>query len=57
MRFAILYFTGSKEFNTVMRQRALTLGYSLNEHGLSEMKDGVKGKLVDKYFPDEKINI
>jgi DNA polymerase IV (family X) len=28
--FAVLYFTGSKGFNTAMRQRALDLGYSLN---------------------------
>ena len=52
--FAILYFTGSKEFNTVMRQHALTMGYTLNEHGLSIMKNGVKGPQIDKYFPDEK---
>ena len=30
--FAILYFTGSKWFNTSMRQLALNKGYSLNEH-------------------------
>ena len=34
--FAILYFTGSKEFNTSMRAYALKLGVSLNEHGLSK---------------------
>jgi len=28
--FTILYFTGSKEFNTAMRQRAKDLGYTLN---------------------------
>jgi DNA polymerase (family 10) len=52
--FALLYFTGSKIFNTVVRQRALDLGYTLNEHGLSEIKSGVKGKKVDKDFPTEK---
>uniref|UniRef100_A0A6C0AXS7 DNA polymerase beta n=1 Tax=viral metagenome TaxID=1070528 RepID=A0A6C0AXS7_9ZZZZ len=52
--FAVLYFTGSKIFNTLMRQRALDLGYTLNEHGLSYMKGGVKGSKVDKEFPDEK---
>lgn len=31
---AILYFTGSKELNTKMRQIAITLNYSLNEYGL-----------------------
>tara|TARA_B100001113_G_scaffold352982_1_gene355896 strand:+ start:1740 stop:4670 length:2931 start_codon:yes stop_codon:yes gene_type:complete len=33
--FAILYFTGSMAFNVVMRRHALTLGYSLNEHGFT----------------------
>ena len=36
--FAILYFTGSKTFNTIMRARALELGYSMNEHGFTIMK-------------------
>ena len=52
--FAILYFTGSKVFNTVVRQRALNLGYTLNEHSLSHFKDGVKGSKVDHMFPDER---
>jgi NAD-dependent DNA ligase len=51
--FAVLYFTGSKEFNTAMRQRALDVGYSLNEHGIHYMKDGVKGKKVDILFEQE----
>ena len=51
--FALFYFTGSKLFNTIVRQRALDLGYTLNEHGLSHMTKGVKGKKVDKYFPTE----
>ena len=51
--FAILYFTGSKAFNTVMRQRALDLGFSLNEHGLSKMVSGKKGEKVDIDFPTE----
>lgn len=53
--FAILYFTGSKEFNTVMRQYALTNNYTLNEHGISHMKDGIKDEIVmSQEFPDEK---
>ena len=36
--FAVLYFTGSKPFNVVMRQRALDLGYSMNEHSFHKMK-------------------
>jgi NAD-dependent DNA ligase len=52
--FAILYFTGSKIFNTVMRQRALKQGYTLNEHGISHMKAGVKGAKVEHKFKTEK---
>ena len=51
--FAILYFTGSKTFNTIMRQRALDLGYTLNEHGLHFMSKGTKGARVENKFPDE----
>ena len=52
--FAILYFTGSKAFNTVMRNRALKHGYTLNEHGLSVMKAGKKGEKISIHFPDER---
>lgn len=31
---AVLYFTGPKEFNIKMRNRAIELGYLLNEYGL-----------------------
>ena len=31
---AIMYFTGSKNFNKKIRQTAITLGYTLNEYGL-----------------------
>ena len=51
--FAVLYFTGSKEFNVVMRENALNLGYSLNEHGLSHMENRKKGSLVEHVFADE----
>jgi len=33
--YALLYFTGSQRFNILVRQHALTKGYSLNEHTLS----------------------
>lgn len=36
---AILYFTGSKLFNTQMRSWALGKGFSLNEYGLKKLKD------------------
>ena len=52
--FAILYFTGSKTFNTVMRGRALTLGYSLNEHGMYAMDGKKKGSKIDNLFSSEK---
>ena len=51
--FATLYFTGSKIFNTVMRNHAQSLGYTLNEHGLSYVEKGTKGKPVDAIFKDE----
>lgn len=53
--FAILYFTGSKAFNTVMRGHALKMGISLNEHGMYEKEQGKeKGKKLDKKFTTEK---
>ena len=58
--FAVLYFTGSKNFNTVMRARALELGYTLNEHEMSKMEPKTKGEKSKKgekvghIFKDEK---
>jgi len=52
--FSILYFTGSKAFNTSMRERALNMGYSMNEHGFSIMENRKKGAKVTQEFPDEK---
>lgn len=46
--FAVLYFTGSKNFNTVMRARALELGYTLNEHEMSKMEPKTKGEKSKK---------
>jgi DNA polymerase (family 10) len=40
--FAQLYFTGGKEHNIRLRQRAIELGHSLNEYGLGE-KVGTAG--------------
>ena len=51
--FAVLYFTGSKVFNTLMRKQALNLGYTMNEHGLYHYKDGKKGKMISKVFSTE----
>ena len=49
--FAILYFTGSKDFNTLMRQHALDLGYSMNEYSLKHIDTK---KPVDHTFTTEK---
>jgi DNA polymerase (family 10) len=37
--FALAYFTGSKEHNIVMRQRAIQRGLRLNEYGLFKSKE------------------
>lgn len=52
--FSILYFTGSKGFNTTMREHALKLNMTLNEHGLSVMEARKKGALVAHEFPTER---
>lgn len=43
--YAILYFTGSKEFNINMRQQAKMMGFRLNEFGIVSTQNGevVKG--------------
>ena len=52
--FAHLYFTGSKLFNTIVRQKALNMGFTLNEHGLCYMTKCGKGDKLTQHFPDEK---
>ena len=37
--FALMYFTGSKEHNIVLRQRAIDRGLRLNEYGLFRSKE------------------
>lgn len=37
---ALQYFTGSKLHNVAIRQRALKLGYTLNEYALARLDDG-----------------
>ena len=39
--YAILYFTGSQNFNVAFRSYALEKGYTLNEHTLKPVKEGV----------------
>ena len=49
--FAIIYFTGSKAFNVMMREQARLLGYSMNEHRFIHLKDKTP---VDVAFQTEK---
>ena len=60
---ALLYFTGSKEHNVSLRQRALKMGYTLNEYALSTLKgekpvareteEDIYAKLKLDYIPPE----
>jgi len=52
--FAILYFTGSKIFNTVMRHIALEKKFTMNEHGLYHYENKNKGEKVKQLFYSEK---
>lgn len=52
--FAILYFTGSKIFNTVMRQYGLNQGYTFNEHGIYKLENKKKGDRIAETFATEK---
>ena len=51
--FSVLYFTGSKMFNTVMRGHALKQGLTMNEHGLYKMDNKKKGEKVSHVFRNE----
>jgi len=44
---ALLYFTGSGQFNRDMRTYALKKGFTLNEYGLFKVKT-IKGKQIEK---------
>ncbi|MBI2686672.1 MAG: DNA polymerase/3'-5' exonuclease PolX [Acidobacteria bacterium] len=60
---ALQYFTGSKEHNVALRQRALRMGMTLNEYGLfalegntlvaSETEEEIYGKLGLAWIPPE----
>ena len=52
--FAILYFTGSKPFNVVMRQRAIDMGYTMNEHNLYKLVGKKKGPELNILLPTER---
>lgn len=54
--FALAYFTGSKEHNIVMRQRAIERGLRLNEYGLFKSKEETRDpKLRVKCKTEEEI--
>lgn len=50
---AMLYFTGSGKFNTVMRAKALKLGYTISEYGIK--KKG--GKFIETQNEKDIFNI
>src|ERR1017187_4207779 len=53
---ALLYFTGSKEHNIVMRQRAIDRGLRLNEYGLFHSKTETRDpKLLVKCRTEEEM--
>lgn len=52
--FAILYFTGSKDFNTAMRGHALKMGLSMNEHGFTK-KDSQQKIVYDDILSEKDI--
>jgi len=49
---ALQYFTGSKNHNVSLRQRALRMGYTLNEYGLARVEDNqrVAGKTEEEIY-------
>lgn len=54
--FALAYFTGSKEHNIVMRQRAIQRGLRLNEYGLFRSKEETRDpKLLVPCHTEEEI--
>jgi DNA polymerase (family 10) len=52
--FALNYFTGSKEHNVVMRQRALDRGLSLNEYGFTPTEAGASLSAEIQEIHDER---
>jgi len=54
---ALMYFTGSKEHNVVMRQRARDLGMALNEYGLFKLTENGETDFENRIskFSEEEI--
>jgi len=56
--FALMYFTGSQQFNILMRQRALDLGYTLNEYALISKSTNEEGEVEEvHYMVDDESDI
>ena len=55
---AMQYFTGSKAHNVALRQRALKMGYTLNEYSLARLEDEgvVAGKSEEEIYAALKLD-
>jgi DNA polymerase (family X) len=55
---AMQYFTGSKAHNVALRQRALKMGYTLNEYSLADLKTerAVAGKTEEEIYARLKLD-
>ena len=55
---AMQYFTGSKAHNVTLRQRALKMGYTLNEYSLARLDDGTvaAGKTEEEIYAALKLD-
>src|SRR5580698_616813 len=54
--FALMYFTGNKEHNIILRQRAIQRGLRLNEYGLFKSKEETRDrKLLVPCLTEEEI--
>src|ERR1700693_5087683 len=55
---AMQYFTGSKAHNVALRQRALKLGYTLNEYSLAKLDDQqvIAGKSEEEIYAALKLD-
>ena len=55
---AMQYFTGSKGHNVALRQRALKMGYTLNEYSLAKLDDqqAVAGKSEEEIYAALKLD-
>ena len=55
---AMLYFTGSGDFNVNMRTYALTKGYTINEYGIYKVKpNGKKGFRIKTDTEEDIFNV